>query len=133
MYIYHQNVILSLKKLSVCSAILDNPACWFSECQHEECGFKKKYQLQCDSDTLENIVEWKQWQDDNGRMNQLVQSTSVVHLYNHLCLLMPSFLTHSFVKRQMHKSLESDKNSTKEWDSSVTNELHRKLQMFFSR
>ena len=65
------------------------------------------------------VILWKillrrQWQDDNGRMKQLVQSTLVVHLYDHLCLLMPSFLTHSFIKRQQHKSLESDKNSTKE-------------------
>ena len=60
MCIYHQNVILLLKKLSVCSANIpvysnkfadsrlqcpDDLACWFSECQHEECGFKKKYQL----------------------------------------------------------------------------------------
>ena len=63
---------------------------------------------------MENIAKWKQWQDDNGRIKQIVQSTLVVHLYDHLCLLMPSFLTHSFIKRQQHKSLESDKNSTKE-------------------
>ena len=123
MCIYHQNVILALKKLSVCSANVpvyankfadsclqspDDPASWFSECHHEECGFKKKYQLQCDSDPSENIVEWKQWQDINGRMKQLVQSPSVMHLYDHLCLLMPSFLTHIFIKRQQHKSLESE-------------------------
>ena len=54
MCIYYQNVILSLKKLFVCSANIpvcskkfadsclpDDPVCWFSECQHEECGFKK--------------------------------------------------------------------------------------------
>ena len=74
--IYHQILILALKKLSVYSANIpvysnkfadsclqcpDDPTCWFSKCQHEECGFKKKrYQLQCDSDILENIVEWKQ-------------------------------------------------------------------------
>ena len=124
MHIYHQNIILALKKISDCKYVYykkfadsclqypNDPACWFSE-RYEECSFKKKHPLQCDSDTLENIIEWKQQQDNNGRMNQIVQSTSVVHLYDHLCLLMPSFLTLSFIKKQQHKSLESDKNSTK--------------------
>ena len=85
--IYRQNVLLLLKKLSVCSANIpvyynkfadsclkcpDDPACFFSECHHEEFGFKKMYPLQCDSNTLKNIVEWKQWKDDNGRMKKIV-------------------------------------------------------------
>ena len=63
---------------------------------------------------MENIVEWKQLHGGNGRMKQIVQSTSVVHLYYHLYLLMPSLLTHSCIKRQQRKSLESDKNCAKE-------------------
>ena len=74
--IYHQNVVLALKRLLDSSANIpvysnkfadsclqcpDDPACWFSECQHKECGFEKKKSIQCDSYTFVNIVEWKQW------------------------------------------------------------------------
>ena len=125
--IYHQNFILALSSIhqyipdipsytrdfpSSCLVSDNNPDCWFTECDHHNCGFDEAYRMTLPVDDMflqETRAKWMQWEEVNGRLVKCEKTGTVSQLYDYVCSMAPKFLKHCFVNRKQAERYEDDK------------------------
>ena len=56
---------------ATCIISPEEESCWFSECEHEFCGFKHIYPKPENADLLRKVVKWFKWEEKNGRIAKL--------------------------------------------------------------
>lgn len=141
--IHHQNFILALDVLhrqiqeipayskefpGSCLISNQEPACWYSECKHKECGFGAKYGKFIGEGLLTDVrTRWVQWKEACGRITQCELKGSVKDVFEYVSSMAPKFIAHCFVKRKQEKRFEDDKNEALKPHSNCA-----VLQMYFA-
>lgn len=80
-----------------------NKKCWFGRCYHINCGVHYHFHQP------QQEASWKIWENYNGQIVKNIKTVQIEYLYKNLCIIVPLFLNHCFIKRKQAESYKKGK------------------------